>query len=110
MAKSMVDLGAEKIGMYQFYSTSAVFYSGKVAVKLISPREVTFRQEEELDWSSKYTMPTQGIVEFGANPPLADQLIIVSGKQREQLLLETALCNYQLLKDSKGLSYYSSKE
>ena len=110
MAKSMVDLGAEKIGMYQFYSTSAVFYSGKVAVKLISPREVTFRQEEELDWSSKYTMPTQGIVEFGAKPPLSDQLIIVRGKQREQLLLETALCNYQLLKDSKGLSYYSSKE
>ncbi|AJQ28749.1 ArnT family glycosyltransferase [Pelosinus fermentans] len=110
IAKSMVDRGVEKIGMYQFYSTSAVFYSGKVAVKLTPPREVTFRQAEELDWSSKYTMPTQGIVEFGAKPPLSDRLIIVRGKQREQFLLETARFNYQLLKDSKGLSYYSIKE
>lgn len=110
MAKSMVDRGVEKIGMYQFYSTSAVFYSGKVAVKLIPPSEVTFRQAEELDWSSKYTMPTQGIADFGAKPPLSDRLIIVRGKQREQFLLETARFNYQLLKDSKGLSYYSIKE
>jgi 4-amino-4-deoxy-L-arabinose transferase-like glycosyltransferase len=110
IAKSMVDLGVEKIGMYQFYSTSAVFYSGKVAIKLIPSSEVTFRQAKELDWSSKYTMPTQGIVEFGAKPPLSDRLIIVRGKQREQFLLETARFNYQLLKDSKGLSYYSIKE
>jgi 4-amino-4-deoxy-L-arabinose transferase-like glycosyltransferase len=110
IARSMVDLGVEKIGMYQFYSTSAVFYSGKVAIKLIPSSEVTFRQAKELDWSSKYTMPTQGIVEFGAKPPLSDRLIIVRGKQREQFLLETARFNYQLLKDSKGLSYYSIKE
>lgn len=110
IAKSMVDLGVEKIGMYQFYSTSAVFYSGKVAIKLIPSSEVTFRQAKELDWSSKYTMPTQEIVEFGAKPPLSDRLIIVRGKQREQFLLETARFNYQLLKDSKGLSYYSIKE
>ncbi len=110
MANSMVNRGVEKIGMYQFYSTSAVFYSGKVAVKLTPPSEVNFRQEEELDWSSKYTMPTQGIVEFGAMPPLSDRLIIVKGKQREQFLQETARFNYQLLKDSKGFSYYSIKE
>ncbi len=110
IAKSMVDLGEEKIGMYQFYSTSAVFYSGKIAIKLTPSSEVTFRQAKELDWSSKYTMPTQGIVEFGAKPPLSDRLIIVRGKQREQFLLETARFNYQLLKDSKGLSYYSIKE
>ncbi|SFL54832.1 ArnT family glycosyltransferase [Pelosinus propionicus] len=110
IARSMVDLGVEKIGMYQFYSTSAVFYSGKVAVKLISPSQVTFRQAEELDWSSKYTMPTQRIADFGAKPPLSDRLIIVRGKQREQFQLETARLNYRLLKDSKGLSYFSIKE
>ncbi len=110
MAKSMVDLGVEKIGMYQFYSTSAAFYSGKVAIKLIPSSEVNFRQAEELDWSSKYTMPTQGIAEFGAMPPLSDRLIIVRDKQKEQFLLKTARLNYQLLNDNKGLSYYLIKE
>lgn len=110
IAKSMVDLRVEKIGIYQFYSTSAVFYSGKVAVKLTPRSEVNFRQEEELDWSSKYTMPTQGIADFGENPPLASRLIIVRDKQREQLLPEAAKFNYQLLKSSKGFSYYFLKE
>ncbi|WP_255348809.1 glycosyltransferase family 39 protein [Pelosinus sp. HCF1] len=106
MAESMINLGAEKIGIYKFYSTSAVFYSGKVAFKLIPPSEVPSRQAEVLDWSSKYTMPTQGIADFGANPPLSDRLIIVEDKQRDQFLREAAKFNYQLLKNSEGLSYY----
>jgi len=110
VAKSMVDLRVEKIGIYQFYSTSAVFYSGKVAVKLTPRSEAAFRQEEELDWSSKYTMPTQGIAEFGEKPPLSDRLIIVRDKQREQFLPEAAKFNYQLLKSSKGFSYYFIRE
>ncbi len=110
IAKSMVDLRVDKIGIYQFYSTSAVFYSGKVAVKLTPRSEVNFREEEELDWSSKYTMPTQGIADFGEKPPLSDRLIIVRDKQREQFLPEAAKFNYQLLKNSKGFSYYFLKE
>lgn len=76
MAESMIGFEAEKIGMYQFYSTSAVFYSGKVAVKLTSSSKVPLRQAEALDWSSKYTMPTQGVADFGAKSPLSDHLII----------------------------------
>lgn len=106
IAKSMVDLGVEKIGMYQFYSTSAIFYSDKVAIKLIPSSEVNFRQAKALDWSSKYTMPTQQLADFGAKPPLSDRLIIVEDKQRGQFLLRTANFNYQLIKNSEGLSYY----
>lgn len=106
MADSMIGLGAEKIGIYQFYSTSAVFYSGKVVVKLIPLNEVTSRQAQALDWSSKYTMPTQEVADFGAKPPLSDLLIIVEDKQRSQFLLEAANFNYQLIKNSEGLSYY----
>lgn len=106
MAESMIGLGAEKIGIYQFYSTGAVFYSGKVAVKLIPLSEVTSRQAQALDWSSKYTMPTQEVADFGAKPPLSNRLIIVEDKQRGQFLLEAANFNYQLIKDSEGLSYY----
>ena len=92
-AESMTGLGAEKIGMYQFYSTSAVFYSGKVAVKL-TPSAAAALQPEGLDWSSKYTMPTQAVADFGAEPPLSDRLIIVEDKQREQFLLEAANFDY----------------
>lgn len=105
MAESMVDIGAEKIGMYQFYSTSAVFYSGKVAVKLTPSSKVSSRQAEALDWSSKYTMPTQEVADFGAKPP-SDRLIIVEDKQRDQFLLEAAKFKYQLLKNSEDFSYY----
>jgi len=107
MAESMIGLGAEKIGMYQFYSTSGVFYSGKVAVKLTPSDEVPSRQAEGLDWSSKYTMPTQEVAGFWANPLLSG-LIIVQDRQRDQFLREAAKFNYRLLKNSEGLSYYQS--
>ena len=110
MAESISDLGAEKIGMYQFYSTSAVFYSGKVAVKLTPSAEVPARQTEGLEWSSKYTMPTQGVADFWAQSQLPKSLIVVQDKQREQFLLEAAKFNYQLIKSGKGLSYYSITE
>lgn len=110
MAESMSGLRAEKIGMYQFYSTSAVFYSGKIATKLTPSGEVSSRQTEALDWSSKYTMPIQGIADFGTKPLLADRLIIVEDEQRDRFLLEAAKFNYQLLKNSEGLSYYSITE
>ena len=110
LAKSMNSLGAEKIGMYRFYSTSAVFYSGKIAVKLTPPGEATLRQAERLDWSSKYTMPAQTLADFRAKTPLADSLIIVRDKERDQFLLEAATFNYRLLENTEGLSYYSIME
>lgn len=106
MAESLIGFEAEKIGMYQFYSTSAVFYSDKVATKLTPSSIVSSRQAEALDWSSKYTMPTQEIANFGAKSLLTDRLIIVEDKQRDQFLLEVAKFNYRLLKNGEGLSYY----
>jgi hypothetical protein len=66
---------------------------------------VSSRQAEALDWSSKYTMPTQEVADFGAKPP-SDRLIIVEDKQRDQFLLEAAKFKYQLLKNSEDFSYY----
>ena len=106
MAESMTGSGKEKIGMYQFYSTSAVFYSGTVAVKLKPPDEVALSQAGALDWSSKYTMPRQGLDEFLAQSQSIKNLVVVQDKQREKFLLEAARFNYQLLKSGGGLSYY----
>ncbi len=107
MAESIIGLGEEKIGMYQFYSTSAVFYSGKVAVKLIPSDAGASRQMEALDWSSKYTMPIQGLTAFLEQPQSSGNLIIVPDRQRDPFLLEAAKFDYQLLKTSSGVSYYS---
>jgi len=107
MAESLIGLGEEKVGMYQFYSTSAVFYSGKVAVKITPSDEGASRQMEALDWSSKYTMPIQGVAEFLGQPQSSSSLIIVQDRQRALFLLEAAKFDYQLLKSSSGVSYYS---
>ncbi|HML35443.1 ArnT family glycosyltransferase [Sporomusa sphaeroides] len=107
MADSMSALGEKKIGMYQFYSTSAVFYSGHTAVKLTPAAAASSRQPEALDWSSKYTMPSQGLPEFLGQPQPAASLIIVQDKQKVPFLLEAANFDYQLLTSSGGVSYYS---
>jgi 4-amino-4-deoxy-L-arabinose transferase-like glycosyltransferase len=107
MAKSMIGFGEEKIGMYQFYSTSAVFYSDNIAVKLTPSGILPSRQVEELGWSSKYTMPTRKLADFLTQSQLCDSLIIVQDKQRDQFLLETVAFDRQLLKSSKGWSYYA---
>ena len=107
MAESMNGFGGEKIGMYQFYSTSAVFYSDHTAVKLTPAAAWPSRQPEALDWSSKYTMPSQGLPEFLRQSQPVASLIIVQDKQTVPFLLEAADFDYQLLTSGNGVSYYS---
>jgi 4-amino-4-deoxy-L-arabinose transferase-like glycosyltransferase len=106
MAESIIAFGAEKIGMYQFYSTSAVFYSGNIAVKLQPSGELPSSQTEALDWSSKYTMPIQGLDDFLAQSQSANSLIVVQDKPGELFLLAAAKFNPQIVKGGKGLDYY----
>lgn len=107
IAESMIYLGAEKIGMYQFYSTSAVFYSDEIAVKLTSSEVVDSAQSRELDWSSKYTMPIQELTDFGEQWQSSNRLIIVPDKQRKNFLLHADPYRYQLIKRIEGVSYYA---
>lgn len=51
------------IGTYQFYSTSAVFYSGSLLVKMQSP-EQDKPSQAGLNWSLKYTMPESTLPEL----------------------------------------------
>ncbi|WP_188128226.1 ArnT family glycosyltransferase [Propionispora hippei] len=51
------------IGTYQFYSTSAVFYSGNLLVKMQSP-EQDKPSQTGLNWSLKYTMPESTLPEL----------------------------------------------
>lgn len=105
LAENMAGFGMERIGLYQFYSTSAVFYSGTIAVRL-EPSMSPLPPSGALDWSSKYTMPTQGLDDFMTHSP--QSLIVVPDKQKGLFLLETANFNPQLVKSSTGLNYYIS--
>lgn len=104
IAESIAGLGIEQIGLYQFYSTSEVFYNGNIAVKLEPSSGLPLRQLGELDWSSKYTMPMQGLADFMAQSP--NSLIVVPDAQKEKFLLETANFNHRLVKNDKELNYY----
>lgn len=94
-----------RIGTYQFYSTSSVFYSGSVAVRLEQSNHVT-KDSSAIDWSSKYTMPMQTIAEFIAYSPNERKLIIVPEKSREQFLEEVKERKPTLLTSQEGLSYF----
>lgn len=104
IAENIAGLGREQIGMYQFYSTSEVFYSNNIAVKLEPSSALPLHQPGELDWSSKYTMPIQGLADFMTQSP--NSLIVVPDTQKRVFLVETANFAPQLIKSSKGLNYY----
>ena len=98
-------IGAQEIGMYKFYSTSTVFYSGILAVK-VEQAETNSYMEEGLSWSSKYTMPKQNLIDFEKKQYVFKRLLLVKSKQKEDAQLPIDLRNYKLLKNYKGISYY----
>ena len=104
IAESIAVLGREQIGMFQFYSTSEVFYSSNIAVKLEPSSVLSLHQPGELDWSSKYTMPIQGLADFMTQSP--NSLIVVPDTKKGTFLLEAANFTPMLVKSGKGLNYY----
>ena len=104
IAEQLAEKKDYRIGMYQFYSTSAVFYSGQVAVKL-QPQRST-ENLDRLDWSSKYTMPIQTIAEFVRQVALEETVVVVQDKNKEEFLTAAQGLMPKLLSRSEGLSYY----
>jgi 4-amino-4-deoxy-L-arabinose transferase-like glycosyltransferase len=104
IAESIAGFRGGEIGMYQFYSTSEVFYSDNIAVKLEPLSVLPLHQPGELDWSSKYTMPSQGLTDFMTQSP--NSLIVVPDERKERFLVETANFSPQLMKSDKGWNYY----
>ena len=94
-----------RIGTYYFYSTSSVFYSGNVAIKLEKAGHFT-KDSAAINWSSKYTMPMQTIAEFTATSPNERKLIIVPEKSREKFLEEVRELKPRLLTSQEGLNYF----
>lgn len=105
IANTIADNKGYRVGLYQFYSTSSVYYSGNIAVKLQSAGSASLNQSGSLGWSSKYSMPTKTVTEFMA-PHTKEALIIVPDKIREQFREETKNIEPKFLKSSAGYSYY----
>ena len=105
LAQDMLNYSDHHLGFYEFYSTSAVYYSGKMAVKLTSSEPMVSPQTE-LSWSSKYTMPTESLVSFVTNSKKDSIVVIVPEQKREQFLEEIKDSNPQLLKTTDKFSYY----
>lgn len=99
-----------RVGMYQFYSTSSVYYSGTIGVKLEPSNSVAAPKDEALTWSSKYTMPTQTITDFITQSQKGKILIIVQEKNKVQFLTEAEQYNLKLLQSADGFCYYYLKD
>ncbi|TWH47818.1 glycosyltransferase family 39 protein [Sporomusa sp. KB1] len=105
LAQDLLNYSDSRLGLYEFYSTSAVYYSGKTAVKLTSSEPVVSPQNE-LSWSSKYTMPTESLVSFVTNSKKNSIVVIVPEQKRKQFLEKIKNSNPQLLKTTDRFSYY----
>lgn len=106
---SLSDMSVYQVGMYQFYSTSSVYYSGNIGVK-IEPASTASPNQPEAGWSSKYTMPIQTLAEFVSQSRDENKLIVVPDKMRTQFLEKTSNLNLKLLKSNEGFSYYYLKD
>ncbi|MBP2627817.1 MAG: hypothetical protein H6Q68_2528 [Firmicutes bacterium] len=95
-----------KVGMYQFYSTSSVYYSGNIGVKLEPLDSEAVQKDESLNWSSKYTMPIQTVANFVTQSQKEKMLIIVQEKNKMLFLEEARIYNPKLLKSVDGFCYY----
>jgi len=105
LAQSLLDYNDRQVGFYEFYSTSAVYYSGKTVVKIVSQKS-ELSPQTELSWASKYTMPAQSLTSFVTNTPKDSIVIIVPEQQRKQFLEEISDSNVKLLKTNGKFSYY----
>lgn len=94
-----------RVGMYQFYSTSSVYYSGKIGVKIQRP-STDLPNQPEAGWSSKYTMPIQTLEEFMSQAKEENILIVVPDKAKNEFLAENFSRRPKLLKSNQGFSYY----
>jgi 4-amino-4-deoxy-L-arabinose transferase-like glycosyltransferase len=103
LAQNLAEYRQYQIGFYDFYSTSAVYYSGQTAVRVTSS-EMAALPSSKLSWSSKYTMPTESLASFTANP--AEGRVIIVPAQRKQYFLESITGNWSLLKETGKFSYY----
>jgi len=105
LAQGLQEYRDYQVGVYEFYSTSAVYYSGKIPVKINAAKTATAPQAE-LSWASKYTMPTESLASFVTKAPKNSIVIIVPEQQRKQFLGEVTGSKVILLKTSGNFSYY----
>lgn len=106
LAQDLAEYGSYRLGFYEFYSTSAVYYGGKTAVKLVAA-ESTLPEQAGLSWSSKYTMPTESLRSFVDSPEKERTVIVVPQAQTEQFLREIKDQHVRLLKTTEKYNYYN---
>ncbi len=105
LAQNLLEYNDQRIGFYEFYSTSAVYYSGKTAVKLTS-EAINESPETKLSWASKYTMPTESLASFVTDSKKGSIVIVVPDTDRKQFLEKVKNGNLQLVKTTDRFSYY----
>lgn len=105
LAQNIISYNEQKLAFYDFYSTSAVYYSGKVAVK-ITPDDKSQQKNQQLSWDKKYTMPNESMSALLANSPNETILVVVPNQKQSQFLTESQKYKPKLLQSTEQFSYY----
>jgi 4-amino-4-deoxy-L-arabinose transferase-like glycosyltransferase len=76
LARSLAPYRDYQIGVYQFYSTAAVYYSGNRPTMLEPRGYIHNFRSHAFNWFAKYTMPVATVAEFLAGPGGPKMIII----------------------------------
>jgi 4-amino-4-deoxy-L-arabinose transferase-like glycosyltransferase len=93
-----------QIGTYKFYSTSAVYYSGNLIIKVESEQNIHLYRNPSLSWYAKYTMPVYTSAEFRALSGKKKMIIVPKSIQKE-FLKEARMLSIEKM-DEKGDRLY----
>lgn len=93
-----------KIGTYDFYSTSAVFYSGNLLIKT-QLQDLDKLPQAQRNWSLKYTMPESSLAElYGQTGPV---LLVVTADKKSAF--EKAATGYSYTEVGSSRKYFLYK-
>lgn len=89
LAQTLSPYAGYRIGTFQFYSTSAVYYSGNRHILIQPQSRISDFRNKSLSWFAKYTMPVKTLREFLALPG-EKKLMVVPVTSKQDFLREAA--------------------
>jgi 4-amino-4-deoxy-L-arabinose transferase-like glycosyltransferase len=105
LSQALKPYAAYQIGLYHFYSTAAVYYSGHLLIKIESTASGNQNNYRSFNWKSKYTMPTSTMKEFAAQPKKTRIIIVPFSAQREFLSETTGMPLKQIAGPKRYIIY-----
>lgn len=111
IAEEVKLLSNYRIGIIGDYSTSAVYYSGQTIVRLTLEPYLPPPSDQELDWTSKYKMPTESLRTFIKTSPFQSGIVVIVRTDRlPEFKLAVADCEFTTIFTNEDFSIFKLVE